>query len=197
MILNNMKTAKKRPLRAGNMLNPTPVVMVSCGDTIDEYNIITIAWTGTLCSDPPLCYISVRPNRHSYDIIKRTGGFVINLVNKELAPVADWCGVKSGKDYNKFLETGLTPVRATQVSAPMIDEAPVNIECKVKEITPLGSHDMFVAEIVAVHAKAELFNRKTDALELQRANLVTYSHGHYYDLGKMFGKFGFSVEKKK
>lgn len=197
MILNNMKTTKKRPLRAGNMLNPTPVVMVSCGETLDEYNIITIAWTGTLCSDPPLCYISVRPSRHSYDIIKRADGFVINLVSKELAPLADWCGVKSGKDCNKFLETGLTPVRATQVNAPMIDEAPVNIECKVKEIIPLGSHDMFIAEIVAVHAKEELFNKKTDALELQRANLVTYSHGHYYDLGKMFGKFGFSVEKKK
>ena len=197
MVLNDMKNTNKRAMRAGNMLNPTPVVMVSCGETLDEYNIITIAWTGTLCSDPPLCYISVRPSRHSYDIIKRAGGFVINLVNKELAPIADWCGVKSGKDCNKFLETGLTPVRATQVSAPMIDEAPVNIECKVKEITPLGTHDMFVAEIVAVHAKAELFNRKTDALELQRANLVTYSHGHYYDLGKMFGKFGFSVEKKK
>lgn len=192
-----MKTTKKRSLRAGNMLNPTPVVMVSCGETLDEYNIITIAWTGTLCSDPAMCYISVRPSRHSYDIIKKTGAFVINLVSKELAPMADWCGVKSGKDCNKFLETGLTPVRATQVSAPMIDEAPVNIECKVKEIVPLGSHDMFVAEIVAVHAKEELFNKKTDALELQRANLVTYSHGHYYDLGKMFGKFGFSVEKKK
>ena len=197
VIKNNMKTTKKRPLRAGNMLNPTPVVMVSCGETLDEYNIITIAWTGTLCSDPAMCYISVRPTRHSYDIIKRTGAFVINLVSKDLAPMADWCGVKSGKDYNKFLETGLTPARATHVSAPMIDEAPVNIECKVKEIVPLGSHDMFIAEVVAVHAKEELFNKKTDALELQRANLVTYSHGHYYDLGKLFGKFGFSVEKKK
>jgi len=196
-VINDMQNNKKRTLRAGNMLNPTPVVMVSCGDTLDEYNIITIAWTGTLCSDPPLCYISVRPNRHSYDIIKRAGGFVINLVNKELASIADWCGVKSGKNYNKFIETGLTPARATQVNAPMIEEAPVNIECKVKEIIPLGSHDMFIAEIVAVHAQESLFNRKTDALELQRANLVAYSHGHYYDLGKMFGKFGFSVEKKK
>lgn len=183
-------------MRAGNMLNPSPVVMVSCGKTIDEYNIITIAWTGTICSDPAMCYISVRPSRHSYDIIKRNGEFVINLVNKDLTPIADWCGVKSGEKYNKFFETGLTPVRGTQVSAPMIDESPVNIECKVKDIVSLGSHDMFIAEIVAVHAKENLFNFKTDALELQRANLVTYSHGHYYDLGKILGKFGYTVEKK-
>ncbi|MCQ2283846.1 MAG: flavin reductase family protein [Bacteroidales bacterium] len=185
----------KRIMRAGNMLNPAPVVMVSCGSSIDEYNIITIAWTGTLCSDPALCYISVRPERHSYHLIKESGEFVINLVNHDLAPIADWCGVKSGKKFNKFLETGLTPVRGTQVKAPMIDEAPVNLECKVKQIIPLGSHDMFIAEIVAVHAKENLFNYKTDALELQRANLVSYSHGHYYDLGKILGKFGFSVEK--
>jgi flavin reductase (DIM6/NTAB) family NADH-FMN oxidoreductase RutF len=187
----------KRVLRAGNMLNPTPVVMVSCGDTVDEYNIITVAWTGTLCSDPPLCYISVRPSRHSYGIIQRTGEFVINLVSQELAAVADWCGVRSGKDYHKFMETGLTPVRGTKVTAPMIKEAPVSIECKVQKVVPLGTHDMFVAEVLAVHADDALFNRKTDALELQRANLVTYSHGHYYNLGKIIGKFGFSVEKKK
>lgn len=192
-----MKKNGKREMRAGNMLNPSPVVMVSCGSSPDEYNIITIAWTGTICSDPALCYISVRPERHSYDIIKRNGEFVINLVNKDLAPIADWCGVKSGKKFNKFLETGLTPLRGTKVKAPVIHEAPVNIECKVKEVLPLGSHDMFIAEVVAVHAKENLFNYKTDALELQRANLVTYSHGHYYDLGKILGKFGYSVEKKQ
>ncbi len=183
-------------MKPGNMLNPAPVVMVSCGKTLDEYNIITIAWTGTICSDPPMCYISVRPERHSYNIIKESGEFVINLVNRELAPIADWCGVKSGKKFNKFFETGLTPVRGTQVGAPMIDEAPVNLECKVKQIVPLGSHDMFIAEVVAVHVKNNLFNYQTDALELQRANLVCYSHGHYYDLGKILGKFGFSVEKQ-
>ena len=186
----------KRILRAGNMLNPSPVVMVSCGSSIDEYNIITIAWTGTLCSDPPMCYISVRPQRHSYEIIKRTGEFVINLVNRDLAAVSDWCGVRSGQKYNKFLETGLTPVRGSQVQAPLIHEAPVNLECKVKQIVPLGTHDMFIADIVAVHAAEHLFNAKTDALELQRAHLVSYSHGHYYELGKIIGKFGFSVEKK-
>lgn len=191
-----MKKNGKRLMKAGNMLNPAPVVMVSCGSTPDEYNIITIAWTGTLCSDPPLCYISVRPERHSYDIIKRNGEFVINLVNRDLAPTADWCGVKSGSKVNKFLDTGLTPLHGSKVAAPIINEAPVNLECKVKEIVPLGSHDMFIAEVVAVHVKENLFNFKTDALELQRANLVTYSHGHYYDLGKILGKFGFSVEKK-
>lgn len=186
----------KRIMRAGNMLNPTPVVMVSCGSTPEDYNIVTVAWTGTVSSDPPLCYISLRPTRHSYDLIKKSGEFVINLVSQDLAAVADWCGVRSGQKYHKFLETGLTPVRGQQVAAPMIAESPVNMECRVKEIIPLGTHDMFLAEIVAVHAQESLFNRKTDALELQRANLVTYSHGHYYNLGKIIGKFGFSVEKK-
>ena len=192
-----MAKIRKRVLRGGNMLNPTPVVMVSCGATLDEYNIITIAWAGTVNSDPPMCSISVRPERHSYEIIKKEGAFVINLVNKQLAPYADWCGVRSGRKYNKFVETGLTPVRATQVNAPMIEEAPVNLECKVTQIIPLGSHDMFLAEVVAVHVNEKLFSPKTDALDLKRADLVTYSHGHYYGLGEIIGKFGFSVEKKK
>lgn len=192
-----MAKIRKRLLRGGNMLNPTPVVMVSCGSTPDEYNIITIAWAGTINSDPPMCSISVRPERHSYDIIKREGSFVINLVNKELTPFADWCGVRSGKKYNKFMETGLTPVRASKVNAPMIEESPVNLECKVTQIIPMGSHDLFLAEVVDVHVNESLFSKKTDAIELFRANLVTYSHGHYYTLGEKLGKFGFSVEKKK
>lgn len=191
-----MGKIRKRILRGGNMLNPTPVVMVSCGSTLDEYNIITIAWTGTVNSDPPMCSISVRPNRHSYPILKRTGAFVINLVDKELTPIADWCGVRSGKKFNKFLETGLTPIRATKVNAPMIEEAPVNLECKVTQVIPLGTHDLFLAEIVAVHVNEKLFSAKTDAIDLQRAKLVTYSHGHYYASGEKLGKFGFSVEKK-
>lgn len=192
-----MAKIRKRLLRGGNMLNPTPVVMVSCGSTPDEYNIITIAWAGTINSDPPMCSISVRPERHSYDIIKREGSFVINLVNKELTPFADWCGVRSGKKYNKFMETGLAPVRASKVNAPMIEESPVNLECKVTQVIPMGSHDLFLAEVVAVHVNESLFSKKTDAIELFRANLVTYSHGHYYTLGEKLGKFGFSVEKKK
>lgn len=179
------------------MLNPTPVVMVSCGSTPDEFNIITIAWCGTLCSDPPLCYISVRPNRHSYPILKERKEFVINLVSNELAECTDWCGVRSGAKFNKFVETGLTPVRGTHVKAPMIFEAPVNLECVVKQVIPLGTHDMFMAEIVAVHADESLFDKKTRAMHLERANLVAYSNGHYYGLGKIIGKFGFSVQKKK
>lgn len=179
------------------MLNPAPVVMVSCGSTPDEYNIITLAWAGTICSDPPLCSISIRPERHSYNIIKKNKEFVINLTNEDLVKVTDWCGVRSGKKYNKFLETNLTPVKATKVKAPLIYESPVNLECVVRDVIPLGSHDMFIAEVVAVHANENLFDKKNNALELKRANLVTYSHGHYYGLGKILGKFGFSVEKKK
>ena len=189
--------SSKTTLKAGNMLNPTPVVMVSCGYSIDEYNIITIAWTGTLCTDPPLCYISIRPQRYSYNIIKENREFVINLVNDKLSAYADWCGVKSGAKVDKFEATGLTPVRGSKISAPLILESPVNIECKVKEIIPLGSHDMFLSEIVAVDADKSLFNSKTNALELKKANLVSYSHGNYFNLGKLIGKFGFSVEKKK
>ena len=178
------------------MLNPSPVVMVSCGNTLEEYNIITVAWAGTVCSDPPMCTISVRPERHSYGIIKKTREFVINLTTEQLATATDWCGVRSGKKYNKFLEMDLTPVKATKVQAPLIYQSPVNIECVVKEIIPLGSHDMFVAEIVAVHADNTLFDKKTDALQLDRCNLLSYAHGQYYTLGKRIGKFGFSVKKK-
>lgn len=186
----------KRLMKPGNMLNPTPVVMVSCGNTPDNYNIITVAWTGTICSDPAMCYIAVRPSRHSYPIIKEEKEFVINLVNDKLVTEADWCGVKSGKKFNKFIIAGLTPIRGNKVKAPLIYESPVNLECVVKEIIPLGTHDMFVAEIVAVHADQNLFDKKSDALLLERANLVAYSHGQYYNLGKKLGKFGFSVQKK-
>jgi len=192
----NIRKSPKRQMKAGNMLNPAPVVMVSCGETPDEYNIITVAWCGTVCSDPPMCYISVRPERHSYPILKERQEFVINLVSSELAERTDWCGVRSGKKFNKFLETDLTPVRGSKVKAPLIYESPVNLECVVKQVIPLGSHDMFLAEIVAVHASENLFDKKSGAMHLERANLVCYSNGHYYQLGKIIGKFGFSVEKK-
>ena len=187
---------EKRILKPGNMLNPLPVVMVSCGSSLEEYNIITIAWAGTICSDPPMCSISVRPERHSYDIIKREKEFVINLATERLAFETDWCGVRSGKKYNKFIETGLTPVKAQKVRAPLIYESPVNIECVVKEIIPLGSHDMFISEVLAIHADDYFFDKKSDALQLERCNLLSYSHGQYYTLGKRIGKFGFSVQKK-
>lgn len=192
-----MAKVRKRAMRAGNMLNPTLVVMVSCGNTVGDYNIITVAWTGTTNSDPPGCFVSIRPERLSHEIIKNTGCFVINLVDRNLAACADWCGVVSGRKYNKFLETGLTPIRASKVNAPMIEESPVNIECKVTQVIPLGTHDMFLAEVMAVHANESLFSKKTDALELQYAKLVCYSHGHYYALGEKIGKFGFSVEKNR
>ncbi len=180
-----------------NLLNPLPVIMVSCGDTPEKYNIITIAWCGTICSKPPMCYISIRPERHSYGIIKENKEFVINLVSKNLTAITDWCGVRSGKKYNKFETMMITPIPAEKVKAPMIAESPVNIECVVKEIISLGSHDMFIADIVAIHASKKYLNPTTQALELFNANLVSYTHGNYYCLGEKIGKFGFSTEKKK
>ena len=171
--------------------------MVSCGATSDEYNILTISWTGTICTDPPMCYISVRPERHSYGIIKRNGEFVINLTTKELAFATDWCGVRSGADHNKFEEMGLTPVKAEKVKAPLIKESPVNIECVVKEIKELGTHHMFISEVVAVNADRKLIDKKTGAFRLYDAEPICYSHGKYYETGKLIGKFGFSVKKRR
>ncbi len=183
--------------KPGTMIYPLPAVMVSCGSVPEEYNILTIAWTGTICSDPAMCYISVRPMRHSYDIIKRNGEFVINLTTKALAFATDWCGVKSGKKYNKFVEMNLTPVPASKVKAPMIKESPVNIECVVKEIKELGSHHMFISEVVAVSADEEYIDKQTGLFKLNEAIPICYSHGKYYETGNLIGKFGFSVEKKK
>ncbi|MCG8470694.1 MAG: flavin reductase family protein [Desulfobacterales bacterium] len=183
--------------RPGNMIYPLPAVMVSCGETEEEYNIITIAWTGTICSDPPMCYISVRPNRHSYDILKRTKEYVINITTQELAKATDWCGVRSGRKYNKFSEMSLTPGKAQKVNAPIIEEAPLHLECKVKEIVPLGTHDMFISEIVNVQADERYLDEETGTFHLDQANPICYSHGQYHSLGKKLGKFGFSVEKKK
>jgi len=183
--------------KPGTMIYPLPAVMVSCGSEPAEYNIITISWTGTICTDPAMCYISVRPSRHSYNIIKKNGCYVINLTTKSLAYATDWCGVKSGKDHDKFRETGLTPVTAQKVKAPMIKESPVNIECIVKEIKQLGSHDMFISEVVAIHADKEYYDEKSGILRLFDAEPINYLHGKYYETGSLVGKFGFSVEKKK
>lgn len=186
---------KKVEWRAGNMVYPVPAVMVSLGDNPNNYNIITIAWTGTICSDPAMTYVSIRKERHSHQLLCDSKSFVINLTTKKLAKVTDFCGVKSGRDFNKFETTGLTPIPAVHVSAPMIQECPVNIECRVTEIKPLGSHDMFIAEVVAVHVNENLLN-ETGRLCLEKANLIAYSHGHYYGLEeKPLGKFGYSVEK--
>lgn len=189
--------ARKHQWKPGNMIYPLPAVLVSCGSSIEEYNLLTVAWTGTLCTNPPLCYISVRPERYSYEIIKRNMEFVINLTTKEMAYATDWCGVKSGKDYNKFKEMGLTPGKATVVKAPIVEEAPVSIECRIKEIVPLGSHDMFIAEVVNILADDAYLDPETGAFELAKAEPLVYLHGGYFELGDKIGKFGWTVEKKK
>ena len=147
--------------KPGTMIYPLPAVMVTCGATEEEYNIITIAWTGTICTNPPMCYISVRPERHSADILKRNMEFVINLTDSSTAFATDWCGVRSGRDYNKFEEMGLTPGKATIVQAPIIEESPLCIECRVKEIISLGSHDMYIAEVVNVLSDDKYINPET------------------------------------
>jgi flavin reductase (DIM6/NTAB) family NADH-FMN oxidoreductase RutF len=187
----------KQDWKPGTMIYPLPAVMVSCGSSEEEWNIITVAWTGTICTNPPMCYISVRPERHSYDILKRDMEFVINLTTAELARATDWCGVRSGRDYRKFEEMRLTPGKATVVKAPVIEESPLCIECRVKEIVSLGSHDMFVAEVVNVRADDKYLNAETGKLELAETNPLVYLHGGYYNLGEKIGKFGWSVEKRK
>ena len=185
----------KRALKGGALVCPLPPTMVSCGD-MENSNIITIGWTGILNTIPPKTYISVRPTRHSYNIIKEKGEFIINLTPSQLAKEADYCGIYTGKKVDKFEKCKLTKIRGTQVDAPMIDECPVSIECKVTDIIPLGSHDMFMADIVAVNIDESLFD-KDDKMRLDKANLIAYAHGEYYELGKKIGKFGFSTNKKK
>ena len=187
----------KRRFRPGTMIYPFPAALVSCGRNEDEYNVFTVAWVGTVCSDPAMCYISVRPSRYSYDIIKRNGEFVINLTNEYLARAADWCGVRSGKDFNKFKEMNLTPVETDVVDSVLIDESPLSIECKVKQVIPLGSHDMFLAEVVNVLADEKYMDAQTNAFLLSDARLIAYNHGNYYKLGAQIGNFGWSVRKKK
>ncbi|HUX96276.1 MAG TPA: flavin reductase family protein [Bacteroidales bacterium] len=183
--------------KPGTMIYPLPAVMVSCGSVPEEYNIITVSWTGTICTDPAMCYISLRPERHSYRIIKKNGEYVINLTTRSLAYATDWCGVKSGARYNKFEEMELTPVPASKIKAPLISQSPVNIECIVKEIRELGTHHMFISEVVAVNVDEALVDKKTGLFRLNDVVPICYSHGKYYETGKLIGKFGFSVEKKK
>ncbi len=185
----------KQVWKAGNMVYPLPVVMVSCKEEGKEPNIVTVAWTGTICTNPAMVYISVRPERYSYDMIKNSGEFVINLTTESLAYATDLCGVKSGRNMNKFKETGLTPVQGSLTWAPLIKESPVNIECKVEQILPLGSHHMFVAKVVAVHVDETYMDEK-GKFHLSNANPIVYSHGEYYNLGKMIGTFGYSVKKQ-
>lgn len=183
----------KSIFKPGTLLYPSPVVMVSLGGD-DIKNIITIAWTGIVSSEPPMTYISVRPERYSYDLLKKTGEFVINLTTEKLAFACDFCGVRSGRDIDKFKETGLTPAKANKISSPIIYESPVNIECRVKNIIPCGSHDMFLSEIVSVSVSDELID-DTGAFHFNSSNPVCYSHGKYMSLGKALGSFGYSVRK--
>ncbi len=187
----------KQDWKPGTMIYPLPAILVSCGSTAEEYNLITVAWTGTLCTNPPMCYISVRPERHSYAIIKKNMEFVLNLTTEDMAFATDWCGVRSGRDYDKFEEMKLTPGKATIVSAPIVEESPLNIECRVKEIISLGSHDMFITEVVNVRADERYLNPQTGKFELSESHPLVYLHGAYYGLGKKIGKFGWSVEKKQ
>lgn len=184
----------KQLWKPGNMLYPLPVIMVSVADKEGRNNIITIAWAGTICSNPPMVSISVRPERYSYDILKETGEFVINLTTKDLTYATDYCGVKSGRDVDKFKEMGLTALPGKEVKAPLIAESPVNIECKVTQVIPLGSHDMFLAEVIAVHVDEKYMDEK-GKFHLDKAEPIAYSHGDYLATGELLGTFGYSVKK--
>lgn len=181
--------------KAGTFLYPLPAVMISCG-TMEKSNIITVAWTGIINTNPAMVYISVRPSRYSYDLIKKQGEFVINLTTKELAKATDWCGVKTGAKVDKFKEMKLHKEKAKFVKCPMIKESPVSVECKVKEIKDLGSHHMFIAEVLAINSDEKYIDEK-GAFDISKCNLIAYSNGNYYQMGKKIGKFGFSVQKKK
>lgn len=186
---------KKQVWKPGNMLYPVPAVMVSCGNKNGEKNIITIAWAGIICSDPVMVSISVRPERYSYSMIRETGEFVINLTTKELTYATDWCGVKSGRDVDKFKEMNLTAMPGEKLTyAPIIAESPVNLECRVQKEIPLGSHNMFLAKIEDVMISEKYMN-ENGKFELNQTGLVTYSHGEYFVLGEKIGKFGYSVKK--
>lgn len=189
------KTMGKQHWKPGNMLNPVPAVMVSVTDKEGKSNIITVAWAGTVCTNPPMVSISVRPSRFSYQILEETGEFVINLTNESLVKACDYCGVVSGRDVDKFAKTGLTPIPMEHVHAMGIDESPVNMECKITEKRELGSHTMFIAEVVGVTVDDQYMD-ETGKFHINESGLVMYSHGEYFALGKKLGKFGYSVKKK-
>ena len=186
----------KQSWKPGTLIYPLPAVLVTCGTTPEEYNMLTIAWTGTICTDPPMCYISVRKERHSYDIIRRTGEFVINLTTEQIACATDWCGVKSGREVNKWEAMGLTPMTNDHVAAPLVGESPLSICCKVRQVVELGSHDMFIADVVGIEADERFIDPESGKFSLDKARPIVYSHGEYFSLGKMLGHFGWSVRKK-
>uniref|UniRef100_UPI00402924D3 flavin reductase family protein n=1 Tax=Candidatus Fimenecus sp. TaxID=3022888 RepID=UPI00402924D3 len=183
----------KKTLPGATLLAPLPAVMVSVGDS-DNANVITVAWTGIVCSQPPRLYVSVRHDRFSYDILKRCGEFVVNLTSEKLLAACDYCGIRSGRDIDKFAEMGFTKERGDVVAAPMIAESPINLECKVFDVLPLGSHDMFLADIVAVHADEGII--VDGKIDYAAARLVNYQHGEYYATGRQLGRFGFAAQRK-
>ena len=187
----------KRSWKPGTMIYPLPAVLVTCGSTVADLNMLTVAWVGTLCTNPAMCYIAVRPERHSYNIIRRYMEFTLNLTTASMAWATDFCGVRSGRDCDKWAETGLTPVEGVAVGCPYVEQSPLSIECRVKDIIRLGSHDMFVADVVNVIAESSLINPETHAFDLAAAGMMAYSHGGYYALGEKLGHFGFSVKKNK
>lgn len=186
----------KQQWKPGNMLYPLPAVMVSVRDKSGRDNIITVAWAGTVCTNPPMVSISVRPERYSYHMLEESGEFVINLTTEKLCYATDYCGVRSGRDVDKFTEMKLTKVEADLVNAPMVGESPVNLECKVEKIERLGSHHMFIARVLAVHAE-EAYMDENGRFDLNKAQPMVYSHGEYYGVGKKLGGFGYSVKKRK
>ena len=187
----------KQVWRGGNMLYPLPAVMVSCANAAGEKDIVTVAWAGTVCTNPPMLSISLRPERHSYHIIRESGEFVVNLVTSRLQRVCDWCGVRSGRDYDKWAECRLTAEPAARLElAPAIAESPVNIECRVRDVLELGSHHLILADVVAVQVEEGLLDAH-GKLDLARANLTAYSHGEYFELGRRIGTFGYSVRKRQ
>ncbi|MEA2041701.1 MAG: flavin reductase family protein [Bacteroidota bacterium] len=186
---------KKFSVEKGNYLYPLPAVLVSCGKTKSEANLITISWTGTINSEPPMLYISIRKNRHSYDIIKRHHEFVINLTDKTMLEAVDFNGVKSGRDYDKFKESNFTPGASQKIDTLLIQEAPVNIECKVNRVLSLGSHDMFIADVVNVQAVENYINKKTGKIDFTGNELLSYANKNYYSIGESLERVGFSVKK--
>ena len=186
----------KQTWAGGNMLYPLPAVMVSCANAAGEKDIVTVAWAGTVCTNPPMLSISLRPERHSYHIVRESGEFVVNLVTSRLQRSCDWCGVRSGRDYDKWEEGHLTPASATALDlAPTIAESPVSIECRVRDVLELGSHHLFLADVLAVQVEEGLLD-ESGKLDLARAGLTAYSHGEYFELGRRIGSFGYSVRKR-
>lgn len=188
---------EKENWRPGTMIYPLPAVIVTVGDRPENWNLLTIAWTGTICSDPAMCYISVRPERHSYPLLIENMEFTINLTTADMAKATDFVGVRSGRDTDKWSESGLTPIEGVKVKSPTIAESPMSIECRVKEVMKLGTHDMFIAEVLNVRADKRFMDSETGRFALEQSGLMAYVHGHYYTLGEQIGKFGFSVQRKR